>query len=131
MAYAVKVDADLDVRYSVEWEDTQPRSALEVAQTGQAWLALGVPRRVVWKRFLHATDRECDEWEELRLEERAAEPIPPAAPSDAPAETIPPSQNGPPEGFTPPQLAPFAQRTRDMVGQQQPPPPRRRPRRRR
>jgi hypothetical protein len=135
LAFAVKVDADLEVRYSVEWEDTQPRSMLEIAQTGEAWLRLGVPRRVVWKRLLHATDGECDEWEQLRLEERAMEPLPPVAFPGEQGDMLGQPPNGPPPGRTPPQLEPYAQRTKAMVGQAQPqqaePPPRRRPRARR
>jgi hypothetical protein len=122
-AFAIRVDTSnsVIVRYSIEWEDTQPKSQLEVAQTGQAWLALGVPHRIIWKRLLGATDRECDEWWELRQQERAAEPIPPVAgtpEAQAAAQGTIPGQppNEPPSGVTPPQLAPYAAGTRAMVG---------------
>jgi hypothetical protein len=128
MAFAVLVDVDARVRYSVEWEDTQPKSMLEIAQTGEAWIRLGVPRRYVWKRLLNMTDAECNEMEALRREEQAAEPLPPVGAPNGQG-TMPGQPGEPPQGVTPPQLAPYAQRTRDMVGQQQTP-PRRRQRRR-
>jgi hypothetical protein len=136
LAFAMRVDTHNGtiVRYSIEWEDTQPKSQLEVAQTGQAWLALGVPHRIIWKRLLGATDRECDEWWELRLQERAAEPIPPVAGTPDAQGTIPGQPpNEPPSGVTPPQLAPYAAGTRAMVGATAGAPraPRERPRRRR
>jgi hypothetical protein len=135
LAYAVKVDThnQVEVRYSVEWEDTAPKSMYEVASTGETWLRLGVPRRVVWKRLLGATDIECEEWEQLRKEEQAAEPLPPPPlPGETAQGTMPGQpQNGPPAGRTPPQLEPFARQARSMVGRQQQAPSPRRPTRRR
>lgn len=122
LSLAIRMDTDNQVaaRYSIEWADTQPKSQLEVAQTGQAWVALGVPKRYVWKRLLGLTDRECEELWALALEERASEPVPVAGQSAPDGQGTIPGQpaNEPPEGVTPPQLVPYAQQTRAMVGTQ-------------